>query len=510
MRVRDIIAVFIAILVFTCGLVSAAEEQKDYYALYMDGKKVGHAIRSREVKEQKVKTTEQVTITMSRAGMAVTITTEESYIESLKGKPLGFESIQDVSYMTMKVTGDVNEAGMIDLTVSSAGAEQKSTMPWPEGAIMAEGLRLLQEKHGLKKGTTFKALVFVPSLMQALETEVIVGEKKKIDLLGRVVTLTEVKSKTNIPMAGEIESIEYDDDDLKAQKVVIPVAGINVEMLACEKEFALSDAEVYEVIDKAFIKSPVTIEDVNKAESITYYLKVKQDSNSPLGNTIQENKKIILEAIPSTDNQTVSAGEDDHIIITVQPIKAPKGAKFPYKGNDERLLAALKPTRYIQSDNAKIIELAKEAVGATKDAAEAVKKIEEFVANYISNADLSVGYASAVEVAESRQGDCSESAILTAALCRAVGIPAEIVMGMAYVKEWRGFENCFGGHAWVQSYVGGKWVGLDASFKRAGLGGFDAGHIAQAVGNGDPEDFFALIGSLGRFEIEKLQVETGK
>ncbi len=510
MRIRDIFVVSIVIMVFACVLVSAAEEEREYYALYIDGKKVGHAIQSREVKEQKVKFTEQLTMTMSRAGMAVTITTEESYIESLEGKPLGFESVQDMSFMTMKITGSINDAGMVDLTVSSAGSEQKSTMPWPEGAIMAEGLRLLQEKHGLKKGTTYKAKVFVPSAMQAFETEVTIGEKKKIDLLGRVVTLTEVKSKTNIPMAGEIESTEYVDDELKAQKVVVPVAGIQIEMLACEKEFALSDAEVYEVIDKAFIKSPVPIEDVSKAESITYYLKVKQDSNSPLDSELEKNQKIVLEAIPPTDNQTVSAGEDGRIIVTVRPIKAPAGAEFPYKGNDERLLAALKPTRYIQSDNAKIIELAKQAVGNTKDATEAVKKIEEFVANYISRADLSVGYASAVEVAESRKGDCSESAILTAALCRAVGIPAEIVMGMAYVKEWRGFENCFGSHAWVQAYVGGKWVGLDASFKRAGLGGFDAGHIAQAVGNGDPEDFFTLLGSFGRFEIEKLQIEFSK
>jgi len=510
MRVRGIIAVFIAVLVFTCGLVSAAEEQKDYYALYMDGKKVGHAILSREVKEQKVTNTEQITMTMSRAGMAITITTEESYIESTEGKPLGFESIQDMSFMTMKVTGSINDAGMVDLTVSSAGSEQKSTMPWPEGAVMAEGLRLLQAKHGLQKGTIYDVNVFVPSAMQAFKTEVSIGEKKKIDLLGRVLTLTEVKSKTNVPMAGEIQSIAYVDDELKEQKVIIPIAGIQVEMLACEKEFALSDVEAYEVIDKAFIKSPVPIEDVSKAESITYYLKVKQDSNSPLDNKLEENKKLILEAIPSTDNQTVSAGEDDKIIITVRPIKAPAGAKFPYKGNDQRLLAALKPARYIQSDNAKIIELAKQAVGDTKDAAQAVKKIEEFVANYISNTGLSVGYASAAEVAESRQGDCSEFAILTAALCRAAGIPAEIVMGMAYVKEWRDFENCFGGHAWVQAYVGGKWVGLDAAFKSAGLGGFDAGHIAQAIGNGDPEDFFSLIGSFGRFEIEKLQIKNSK
>jgi hypothetical protein len=502
MRIRDILAVFMAVLFFACGLISAAEEEKEYYALYMDGKKVGHAIRSRQVREQKVTTTEEVTITMKRAGKALTLTTTESCIESPQGKPIGFISVLGTS----KVTGSINDAGMVELTDSSMGSEQKSTIPWPEGSVMSEGLRLIQEKHGLKEGTIYDVNVFTPFAKQAFKTEITIGEKKKIDLLGRVVTLTEVKSKIVIPLAGEMESIAYVDDELKAQKSITPMMGINLEMLACEKEFALSDVEAYEVIDKALIKSPVPIEDVSKAESITYYLKVKQDSNSPL----EENKKIILEAIPSTDNQTVRAGEDDQIIIIVQPIKAPAGAKFPYKGNDQRLLAALKPARYIQSDNAKIIELAKQAVGDTKDAAQAAKKIEEFVANYISNTGLSVGYASAAEVAESRQGDCSEFAVLTAALCRAAGIPAEIVMGMAYVKEWRDFENCFGGHAWVQAYVGGKWVGLDAAFKSAGLGGFDAGHIAQAVGNGDPEDFFSLIGSFGRFEIEKLQIKNSK
>ena len=69
---------------------------------------------------------------------------------------------------------------------------------------------------------------------------------------------------------------------------------------------------------------------------------------------------------------------------------------------------------------------------------EAVRRIESFVARYIDNKSMSVGYASAVEVVESRQGDCSEFAVLTAALCRAVGIPAQVVVGIAYVKEFAG------------------------------------------------------------------------
>ncbi len=164
------------------------------------------------------------------------------------------------------------------------------------------------------------------------------------------------------------------------------------------------------------------------------------------------------------------------------------------------------PTRFLQSDRKEIIELAHRAIADTKDAAEAVKRIEAFVAGYIENKNLSVGYATAAEVAASRQGDCTEFAVLTAAMCRAVGIPAQIVMGLAYVDEYSGLRDRFGGHAWVQAYIGNKWVGLDSAFKSTGRGGYDAGHIALAIGDGAPEDFFNLVSTLGRFKIDRAIV----
>jgi transglutaminase-like putative cysteine protease len=71
------------------------------------------------------------------------------------------------------------------------------------------------------------------------------------------------------------------------------------------------------------------------------------------------------------------------------------------------------------------------------------------------------------------------------------------------VDDFAGFRG-FGGHAWAQVYVGKKWVGLDASFKGAGRGGYDAGHIALASGNGEPAEFFNLATTLGQFKIEKV------
>jgi transglutaminase-like putative cysteine protease len=238
------------------------------------------------------------------------------------------------------------------------------------------------------------------------------------------------------------------------------------------------------------------LDNVGSAKSITYYLSPKADA--------------IDLKVPSTDNQSVRQEPAGTVIVTVQPVVPAEGARFPYKGKDEAILEALKPARFVQSDRKEIIKLAQRAVGSTKDAGEAVKNIEAFVANYIENRSLSVGYASAAEVATSKQGDCSEFAVLTAAMCRAVGIPAQVVVGIAYVQEWGGLMNGFGGHAWVQAYVGDKWVGLDAAFKGAGRGGYGPGHITLAVGNGDPEDFFNLLGTIGRFDIDKVVVNKGR
>ena len=490
MKVRCILG--ICLVLTAAGRAQTASDETEYFALFIEGKKVGYAIQNRVVAEEKVTTTEQVNLTISRLNMPVTMNTTETSIETIDGKPLAFEALQEFSMMMIKITGKVHKNGKADITVASMGAEQKSTLEWPNGAVMAEGLRLLQLKRGLKEGQSYTAKVFSASIMQAVDIKTTIAEKKNVDLLGRVVALTEVQTTMKMLDAGEIVSTGYVDDNFRLQKNIIPVMGMRVEMVACEKAFALGQNDVLDVVDKMFLASPVPLDNVRSAKSISYYLRPTSGTDAL--------------PIPSGDNQKVQHLKGGRAIVTVRSVTAPKGVRFPYNGRDKMLLEATRPTRFLQSDRKEIIELARRATGDTKDAAEAVKRIEAFVAMYIENKNLSVGYATAAEVAASRQGDCTEFAVLTAAMCRAVGIPAQIVMGLAYVDEYSGLRDRFGGHAWVQAYIGNKWVGLDSAFKSTGRGGYDAGHIALAIGDGAPEDFFNLVSTLGQFKIDKAIV----
>ena len=470
--------------------VSEAQgEETEYFALLMEGKKVGYAIQRRDVEGDKVTTSVELKITLSRTGIPVSVQTRAITIETIDGKPLGFELEQAMGIMATKTTATIDEQGKVKVKTG----QQEVEFDWPDGAVMSEGMRLLHLKHGLKEGTTYNVKAFDPSMMQVVDVEVKVGSKQNVDLLGRVVALIEVKSTISLPQIGPMISSEYYDDELRLQKSVMPVMGMSIEQVACSREFALGEIDVLEVVDKMFMKSPEPLGDVGSARSITYHL-------SPIQETADLN-------IPSGDNQRVQRLSNGNLILTVEPVAAPKGVSFPYKGSDPEALEALEPSRYVESDQKVIIDLAKRAVGRASDAAEAARRIEAFVAGYVEDKNLSVGYASAVEVASSKQGDCTEHAVLTAALCRAVGIPAQVVTGLAYVEEWSTVVNGFGGHAWAKAYIGGKWIGLDAAFRGTGRGGYDAGHIALAAGGGNPEDFLNLIGTMGQFKIDRVEVK---
>ena len=464
-------------------------EETEYFALFMDNKKVGYAIQRREVEGEKVTTSVELKVTLSRTGIPVSVQTQAITFETIDGKPLGFELEQAMGMMASKTTATIDEQGKVKVSTG----QQEVEFDWPDGAVMSEGMRLLHLERGLTEGTTYNVTVFDPSMMQVVDVEVKVGSKQNIDLLGRVVSLIEVKSTISLPQIGPMVSTEYYDDELRLQKSIMPIMGMTIEQIACSKEFALGEIDVLEVVDKMFMASPEPLGNLSLVRSITYHL-------SPTQGAADLN-------IPTDDNQKVQQLSNGKIILTVEPVAAPKGVSFPYKGNDPEALAALNPSRYVESDQKIIIDLARRAVGRTSDASEAIRKIEAFVADYVSDKSLSVGYASAAEVAASKEGDCSEHAVLTAALCRAVGIPAQVVTGLAYVEEWRALQNGFGGHAWTQAYIGDKWIGIDSAFKGTGRGGYDAGHIALAAGNGDPGDFFSLVTSMGQFKIDRVEVK---
>jgi hypothetical protein len=144
----------------------------------------------------------------------------------------------------------------------------------------------------------------------------------------------------------------------------------------------------------------------------------------------------------------------------------------PDFGGDEVLEEYLEAEEFIQSDDEILRAKAQEITAGAKDSWEAAVRLSKWVADNIEYAIPGGGYAR--NTYDMRAGECGSHSILTAALCRAVGIPARVVWGCMYVPN---FGGAFGQHAWNEIYMGEKigWVPVDSTAYETDF--LDSGHI---------------------------------
>ena len=180
-------------------------------------------------------------------------------------------------------------------------------------------------------------------------------------------------------------------------------------------------------------------------------------------------------------------------------------AKAPSKAIEEQFLAS---SQYLQRDDELVQQHAKKAAGDATNPALIARQMEQYVQKTLTKKNFSTAMASAGEVAKSLEGDCTEHAVLLAAMLRVKGIPSRVVVGLVYVE----INNApvFGGHMWTEANLGGKWVPLDATL---GNGGTGAAHIKlsdSSLSDDSPaaiSSFAPLMLVIGQLKIDVVSVE---
>jgi transglutaminase-like putative cysteine protease len=89
------------------------------------------------------------------------------------------------------------------------------------------------------------------------------------------------------------------------------------------------------------------------------------------------------------------------------------------------------------------------------------QSIEQYVSTYITEPSYIHNFAFASTVAKSKSGDCTEFAVLTAALARGLDVPARVVVGSVLVEVDKTLEAF--GHAWNELYIENRWQRIDAA-----------------------------------------------
>jgi hypothetical protein len=148
----------------------------------------------------------------------------------------------------------------------------------------------------------------------------------------------------------------------------------------------------------------------------------------------------------------------------------------------------------IQSEAPAIKSLARRLVAGERDPRVAGARINAWVHDSLAK-HITFGVPNALQVLQSRSGDCNEHTQLFVALARAAGIPARIAAGLVYV------DGKFYYHAWPEILLG-DWTAVDPTF---GQFPADAAHLRFVIGGlAQQADLLRLIGNL---RIDVLSVE---
>ncbi len=167
----------------------------------------------------------------------------------------------------------------------------------------------------------------------------------------------------------------------------------------------------------------------------------------------------------------VTFGSANHPDTSVARFYAVRGGKyflkpFPKKcteapgesltGEERKLFCSATPT--LQSSHERIKRLADSlSRGITGSSCTLVKTFNHAVYRMLAKRNVAT-FSSALETLDAGYGDCGEHAVLLAALLRAAGIPARVVLGVLYVDSKKGYYY----HAWVMAYTG-SWIFTDPS-----------------------------------------------
>ncbi len=457
-------------------LAQATPPAQQWFTVLIDGRKIGSFESTRRVDDAAVATTQTLDIVLDRAGSRVSLSSTESATETATGEPLAFHSRSLLSGSETLTEGTIS-ANSMQVTTRTGGNRVERHLAWPQGALLPEGQRLAGIAAGLADGTRYRTLAFQPSSLDAVEVTSVVGAIEEVDLPGGSRPLTRVDQTIAFPGA-PLHNRAWVDADQTVYKLTMPLMGVELTLLACDKACATAPDQGTDVFSHTLVRAPLTLQPKDLAGSMRYVM-LPRDRTAALN-------------LPQTDEQKVTR-DGSASVVTVGRATRPSKPEQPDP-------ADFLPNDWLQSSAPEIIRLATGAIGDARSPRERMQRIENFVRGFISAKNLDVGYASALEVARKPEGDCTEHAVLVAALGRAVGIATRVVDGLAYTPSFAGRQQVFVPHAWAQAFVDGRWQSFDAA-----LAGFDAGHIALAIGDGDPWRFYAGLDMLGRIDLYRAE-----
>jgi hypothetical protein len=456
----------------------------------MQGTRVGYARTTLanvvENGQPLIRTSNFTLTVMKRAGQTIEQEMTLTSWDTPDGRLVRFESRISSGPGEVVATGAVRD-NQLGIDITTLGRTQSQKIPWQAewGGIFApdQSLRRQPMKPGEKR--TVRSLL--PIFNMAGDTHLDAIDFESIDLPSGKAKVLKIKS--TIEVAGQkIETLVWANEKGESLKSVIP--SIGQEAVRTTKQDALrqSASGQYDLLVASTVPLKGTLPDPQQTKRVVYRARMKSGSIKGLFSDSP------LQQVKVIDDQTAE--------ITVLAIRPSSDLRSPTSAPPTP--ADSTPNNFIQSDDREIAQMAARVMPNESDTWKLAGALEQFVDETILEKNFSQAFATAAEVARSLEGDCTEHAVLLAALCRARKIPARVAFGLVYYPPEKGFAY----HMWNEVWIKDRWVPLDPTL---GMGGIGADHIKLGDSNlsgGSPlADLLSVIQVFGRLELEVLSAE---
>ena len=461
---------------------------------YIGGKKVGHlhtTFTRGEIDGQKVVGIDQeATLSVSRFGTPVTIGMTFRSRETLAGELQAFESTLKMGPLPNISRGVVKDRSL-ETTTMSLGKKSTKTLAWEPawGGFFAVDHSL--RGRPMRPGETrkLKALMPLATDVAVADVTLVADDYEMTELLDGKRELLKVKVTMK---AGEThdsqQTVWTDRGGEVIKQFTTEMGGMSTYRTSREVALRRDDAGSFDL--GRFSTVPVgNVNNAHGATRIVYRVKLKH-----------ANPQGVFAHCGSQQVKTLDEHTADVTVAAIGPQSPAELAVKPTPPGDDDLAA----NNLIQSDDGRVQQLAAAVANNETDPWQVALNLEREVYRKMVSKNFSTAFATAAEVARSLEGDCTEHAVLLAAMCRARKIPARVAIGLVYYPPQRGFAF----HMWNEVWTGDRWVPLDATLGRGGIG---AGHLklvdSSLAGADSFSAFMPVAKVMGQLEIEVREME---
>jgi hypothetical protein len=434
-----------------------------------------------------IKTDAETHLTIKRFGQTLQIETREEEEELPGGELVSFiYEVKNPPAAPTRTVGRVRGSLLVgESTV--AGTPHEFSLPWQAATKSTAYVDRYPRVHPFKPGDAVNLRVFMPDQMQLSDVRFRAMRRESVaGLDGRRRSLLRVNMVESVMPQSPVEV--YLDEHGDPVVSTTEMLGQTLTTYTVPAEVAVKEiaGEGLDIAVNTLVRT-TAIPRAHFTTRAVYRIKMKGEDPTPF--------------FPMDANQKVIRTGPDECEITVhcvRPTTSNRSIRFDRQ--------YLEPSQFLQSNDREVLNHVDRAARYLVEPSKIAIAMEKYVDHEVQKKDFSTALASAGEVARTLQGDCTEHAVLLAAMLRARNIPSKIVVGLVYIEPL----SSFGGHMWTEALLGDHWVPLDATLGN-GEAGIGAAHIKLAESSFSDKGltpttaFLPLVRVLGRIELTVVE-----